>query len=59
MWSREGKGGFASKSEKKRWIQNKAVHVNGEPLEFNELIDFQVFSLVIFPNSDKNRTTII
>lgn len=59
MWSREGKPGFASKSEKKRWLLNKAVIVNGEPLVFNELIDFPVFSIVIFPKSDKNRTTLL
>lgn len=52
VMSRE-RPGFASKSEKKRWLQNKAVQVNGEVLEFNEEMDFPVFSMVLFPNGKR------
>lgn len=49
--TREGKKvGAASNSELKRWIQNKAFIINGETVEWNELIDFPVFSVVLFPN---------
>ena len=48
--TREGRRvGKASSSELKRWIQNKAMIVNGEPVEFDEQIDFPIFSVVLFP----------
>lgn len=54
--SREGaKRGKASSSELKRWIQNKAFILNGETVTPEELIDFPVFSVVLFP---KNKVTI-
>lgn len=54
--SREGaKRDKASSSELKRWIQNKAFIINGETVTPEELIDFPVFSVVLFP---KNKVTI-
>ncbi len=50
VFSREGKTQPASKSEVRRWINAGAVHVNGERLCADEQIDFDVFSLVLFPN---------
>ena len=48
--TKEGKKvGKASSSELKRWLLNKAVVVNGEPLVWNELVDFPVISVVLFP----------
>lgn len=48
--TREGKRvGKASGSELKRWIQNKAVVVNGETLLWDEKIDFPIISVVLFP----------
>lgn len=48
--TREGKKvGKASNSELRRWIQNKALLINGETVEVNEKIDFLVFSVVLFP----------
>ena len=43
----------ASNSELKRWMLNKAVVVNGEPLSPDEPMDFKLFSMVLFPNSKK------
>jgi 16S rRNA U516 pseudouridylate synthase RsuA-like enzyme len=57
VWSREGKGGFASKSEKKRWLQNGAVLVNGKLAKLNDFIEFPVHSIVLFPKS-KGRVTL-
>lgn len=55
--TREGKKvGRASNSELKRWIQNKAFLVNHEPVEWNEPIDFHIYSVVLFP---KNRVTLL
>lgn len=41
--------GRASNSELKRWIQNKALIVNGETVAWDEPMDFPVFSVVLFP----------
>lgn len=55
--TREGKKvGKASTSELRRWIQNKALLINGETVEINESIDFPVFSVVLFP---KNPVTLL
>lgn len=55
--TREGrKVGQASQSELRRWIQNKAFIINGEYVEVNELLDFPIFSVVLFP---KNRITLM
>lgn len=48
--------GHASSSELKRWIQNKALIINGEPVAFDEIIDFPVFSVVLFP---KHKVTLL
>lgn len=48
--TREGKKvGKASTSELKRWIQNGALVINGEKVEWDEPIDFHVFSMILFP----------
>lgn len=57
VWSKEGRAQFASKSEKRRWITQKAVLVNGEHLDIDDEINFPVFSVVLFPKG-KNKTTI-
>lgn len=41
--------GKASNSELKRWIKNKALVVNGEKVEWDELMDFPIISVVLFP----------
>lgn len=54
--TKEGrKSGKATASELKRWLQNGAVLINGERVEWNEKIDFPVFSMVLFP---KRRITL-
>lgn len=55
--TREGKKvGRASNAELKRWIQNKALRINAETVEVHEEMDFDMFSVVLFPN---NRTTLM
>ena len=46
----------ASNSELKRWLQNNAVECNGEKLKHDEIMDFAIFSLVLFPK--KKKTTL-
>lgn len=43
----------------RRWIKDKAVHINGFPFEdLNEIVDFPIFSLVLFPNNPRRKTTL-
>lgn len=50
--SRERPGQMATRSEIKRWMQNKAVLFNAETMTWDEEIDFPIISLVLFPKSD-------
>lgn len=52
--SRERRG-RASNSELKRWLENKAVRVNGESIHWNDEMVFPVVSFVLFP---KNPSTL-
>lgn len=45
---KEKKVGKASNSELKRWIQNKALKINCETVEWDELLDFPVHSVKLF-----------
>ena len=39
-------------------IKQQAVRVNGFPVELNELVDFPVVSIVVFPKSASRRITL-
>lgn len=56
--SREKPGHMASRSEIKRWCQQKAVYFNGEVVEWNAEINFNISSLVLFPKSQRWKTTL-
>jgi hypothetical protein len=48
--TKEGKKvGEASTSELKRWIQNKVLLINGETVGWDEVLDFPLISVVLFP----------
>ena len=49
--------GRASNSELKRWLQSKAVEINGERPCFDALVQFPVNQMVLFPT--KRRTTLM
>ena len=49
--SRE-KTGKATKSELKRWLQNKAVSINGERVRFDQEIAFPITEMFLFPKKD-------
>lgn len=58
--SSEKRGTFATNSELKRWLQKGVLHINGETVAWDERIDdFPIFSMVLFPNNDKLRNTMI
>ena len=47
--------GKASNSELKRWIKNQALVINGERVKWDEVMDFPITSVVLFP---KNPVTL-
>jgi len=49
----------ASNSELRRWIEQGAVLVNGERITPSEMMDFPIISFVLFPKSEKRRTTLL
>lgn len=61
-----GKVGFWDVAEKKaasnstlrRWIEQGAIRFNGKVVKPNDLLDFPILSVIIFPKSDKQYTTI-
>lgn len=50
MFSREIAGKIASNSEKRRWLEQKAVVINGLTPGPDEIIDSTITSLVFFHN---------
>lgn len=56
FWSREVKD-YASNSEVRRWLENSAVRFNGKPLKPKDMLDFPLYSVVLFPKG--NRITIL
>lgn len=50
-------GSFASNSQKRRLLEQKAVVINGETPGPDDIITFPLEQLVFFPNG-KNKTTI-
>jgi len=55
--TREGsKVGPATRAELKRWLQNKAVEINGKRMNWDEEIEFPITSFILFPNKP---TTIV
>jgi hypothetical protein len=55
--TREGqKVGKASNGELKRWIINGALRINGERVKLDDVMDYPIMSVVLFPN---NRVTLL
>lgn len=46
----------ASNSERRRWLQNKSVIINGTKPNWNDEIDFPVEELIFFPKSNRRVT---
>lgn len=57
--SRERPCTVPSNSEVRRWIEQGAVHLNGEPCKWNEEIDFPLTSVGLFPGSPKSKVTLL
>lgn len=52
-------GKKASKSELQRWLDQGSVLINGERVSRDELMDFPIISVVLFPKSDQRRCTLL
>lgn len=48
-----------SNVEPRCWIQQGAVLINGERVEWNEEIDFPLTSVVLFPKNPQSRCTLL
>ncbi|QDH83694.1 hypothetical protein [Achromobacter phage Motura] len=55
--SREQRGKKVTRAELQRWLDQKAVLINGETVKQDEELDFPIISVVLHPAS-KHRTTI-
>lgn len=50
--------GIASNSEVRRWIEQGAIHINGEKLGVKDQVLSIIYSLVLFP-SGRRKTTML
>jgi len=48
----------ASKSERRRWLESKAVIINGQPMGPDDVMKWPVTSLIFFPSSN-NKVTML
>lgn len=48
----------ASNSERRRWLQNRSVIINGVKPNWDDVIEFPIVELVFFPKSNR-RTTFV
>lgn len=48
-----------SNSELRRWLDQKAVIINGKTPSSKEMVQWPITQLVFFPKSEKRRTTVI
>lgn len=63
---RLGKMGFWDRAEKKaasnstlrRWIEQGAIRFNGRIVKPNDVLDFPILSVVLFPKSESQYTTL-
>lgn len=59
FWSMENPKSPASNSELRRWIKNSAFHINGHAVSVDEVIDFPLHRVVLFPKNEKKRITLM
>jgi hypothetical protein len=57
--SQERGPGPASNSELRRILDQNGFHINGKPHKCKDTIVFPIQSLVLFPASNKRRTTLL
>jgi len=56
---KNGKLERATNSELQRWLDQGSVLVNGERIGRDELMDFPIISVVLFPKSEQRRCTLL
>jgi hypothetical protein len=52
-------GKVASNSELRRWIEQGSLIMNAERVMPDELLDFPLISVVLFPKSEKRKVTLL
>lgn len=58
MFVRNGHVVKAGTSQMKRWLQDKAVQINGKRPAPNDELEFPITELVFFPKSKEKRCTL-
>jgi hypothetical protein len=53
IFSREGQIKVASNSEIQRWCQAGNVLINSEKVDWDEDMDFPIFSVIVFPRGKR------
>lgn len=56
FWSTENPKAPASNSELRRWINQKCLLINDEAVTVDEVLDFPLHSVILFPKSKKRIT---
>ena len=59
MWLNGNKPMVAGSGQRKRWLQDRAVVINGVRPGPEDEIAFPITQLVFFPKSDERRCTVI
>lgn len=59
FWSIESPKKPASNSELRRWITQQSLHINGEPVTVDEVLDYPLHTVVLFPKSQRRRCTLL
>lgn len=60
FWSKEKPREPASNSELRRWIdQRNALQINGQIVKCNDVIDYDIESVVLFPKNPGARITLL
>jgi len=49
----------ASNSEKRRWLEQKSILLNGKRPGPDDVMEINIFELIFFPKSEKRKTTIV
>lgn len=48
----------ASNSTLRRWLDQGAIRFNGKIVKANEMLDFPILSVILFPKSERQYTTL-
>jgi hypothetical protein len=58
FWSKENPNIPASRSEIRRWLANGVLHINGKAVKADDIIDYEIKTVVLFPKNALKRVTL-